>query len=448
MDIDGFISAKALGFFLISICMGSLWAQSDAPNRDQPNVILIMADDMGFECLHSNGARNYHTPFLDQMSEQGVRFTQAYAQPLCTPSRVKIMTGLRNYRNYEYFGYLNENQKTFGHLFQEAGYATCIVGKWQLNGLAYDLPGYQDTLRPKKFGFDEYCLWQLTEARKEGERFANPLIRQNGELLARDPDAYGPDIFTAYALDFIDRNQEQPFFLYYPMVLVHDPFVPTPDSDAWNDESRRYEADTAYFADMMTYTDKLVAAIADRLQQLGLDNTLLIFTADNGTNVNIHTVTDDRVVQGAKGNTIVDGTHVPMIAQWPKVHATGSTYHGLIEFSDFYATFADIVGVREKNDGVSFLPVLKSAETRELRSHIVIHYDPRWSDRVNQYRNQFVQSGYYKMYRDGSVYDLSRDPLETSPINNLRERAPDQWTELRKVLDELPKLPAIPNDDP
>ncbi len=448
MDIKGLLLAKGLLFLLISTSIGSLSAQSGDSPGDRPNVILIMADDMGFECLHSNGARNYHTPFLDQMSEEGVRFTQAYAQPLCTPSRVKIMTGLRNYRNYEYFGYLNENQKTFGHLFQEAGYATGIVGKWQLNGLAYDLPGYQDTLRPKKFGFDEHCLWQLTEARKEGERFANPLIRQNGELLPRDPNAYGPDIFTAYALDFINRHRAQPFFLYYPMVLVHDPFVPTPDSEAWNDERLRYEADTAYFADMMTYTDKLVAAIANRLEQLGLDNTILIFTADNGTNVNIHTITDDRVIQGAKGNTIVDGTHVPMIAQWPRMHTTGSTYHGLIEFSDFYATFADLVGVSEINDGVSFLPVLKSGKTKELRSHIVIHYDPKWSDRVNQYRNQFVQSGHYKMYRDGTVYDLSQDPLEISPISNLKERAQDQWIELRNVLKNLPQLPPIPDDDP
>ncbi|MDH3652564.1 MAG: sulfatase-like hydrolase/transferase, partial [Saprospiraceae bacterium] len=333
-----------------------------AQQTDRPNIILIMADDMGYECLKANGALTYETPFLDRMGREGVRFTHCFSQPLCTPSRVKIMTGQYNYRNYEYFGYLNENQKTFGNLLKSAGYATAIVGKWQLNGLAYDLPGYQDSLRPRKFGFDEHCLWQLTEARQEGERFANPLISQNGELLDRDPDAYGPDIFCDYALDFIGRHQTHPFFLYYPMVLVHNPFVPTPDSEAWSDPNRRYEKDTAHFTDMMAYTDKIVAKIAARLDQLGLDNTLLIFTADNGTNTSIRTVTNRRTVQGAKGNTILDGTHVPMVARWPAKLKEPLTYEGLIEFSDFYPTFAEIVGDKEHVDGQSFLGIFTSVQ--------------------------------------------------------------------------------------
>ena len=398
---------------------------------------------MGFECLHTNGGKYYETPVLDQMAREGISFTQTYSQPLCTPSRVKIMTGAYNFRNYEYFGYLNEDQPTFGTLMQDAGYATAIVGKWQLNGLAYDLPGHKDTLRPALFGFDEHCLWQLTEERKEGERFANPLIRQNGRLLPRNEDAYGPDVFCEYALDFIDRHQDRPFFLYYPMVLVHEPFVPTPDSEAWKDPARRYEKDTSYYKDMVRYTDKIVGKIISRLDRWKLDNTLLIFTADNGTHPTIYTKTNDREVQGAKGNTIRDGTHVPMVARWPDKMRQGKTYRGLIEFSDFYPTFAEIIAVPVQSDGRSFLHVFEDMAASD-RASLFVHYDPRWSNRVNQFRNQFAQTTRYKLYRDGSFYDFEEDPLEAHPLT-VADSTSGIKIMLQNVLDKMPELPAESN---
>jgi arylsulfatase A len=219
-----------------------------------------MADDMGYECLSCYGSTSYNTPVLDKLASNGIQFNQCISQPLCTPSRVKIMTGMYNYRNYDYFGHLNNDSYTIGNLLKDAGYATCIVGKWQLNGLAYkdDIPYWDDSNRPIKFGFDEYCLWQLTQGRNQGERFADPLIEQNGKILDTDIDDYGPDIFTNYLLDFIDRNKQAPFFIYFPMVLVHEPFVPTPDSKDWVDPSMRYKKDTSYFKDMVSYTDRIV----------------------------------------------------------------------------------------------------------------------------------------------------------------------------------------------
>lgn len=397
---------------MITSAVACSFQPAPSPEGAKPNVILIMADDMGYECLSSNGATSYQTPILDDLAKKGIRFTHCISQPLCTPSRVKIMTGLYNHRNYTHFGYLGSKQQTFGHVMQKAGYATCIVGKWQLNGLAYDLEGKTDVLRPQKFGFEEYALWQLTKARKEGERFANPLIEQNGQVLPRDPDAYGPDIFCDYALNFIDRNRSKPFFLYYPMVLVHDPFVPTPDCPAWKDSTRRYEQDTAYFADMVSYTDKIVGRILEKLRALGIEeNTLLIFTADNGTHPSITTHTQSGLIQGAKGNTIAAGTHVPMIASWPSQIKEGRVYDGLIEFSDFFPTFATLAGQPLQVDGKSFLPLLMGQDT-PTRETVFVHYDPRWGDRVNQYRNQFAQTTRYKLYQDGSLYDLLLDPLE------------------------------------
>ncbi len=443
MNVD--FSRKALYRFIFTISLGYLGLIGCTPQKimenQLPNVILIMADDMGYECLSSNGSTWYETPVLDRLGEKGMRFSQCIAQPLCTPSRVKIMTGLYNYRNYEYFTYLNDNQYTFGQLMQKAGYKTCIVGKWQLNGLTYELPGCRDSLRPHKMGFDEYCLWQLTHMRKEGERFANPLLEQNGQLLPRDRKAYGPDVVSDYALDFIKRHKDEPFFVYYPMLLVHDPFVPTPDSKAWADSSLHYQQDTAYFKEMVAYTDQIVGRFVDQLKQLGIaDNTLILFTADNGTNRNITTHTNERVIRGAKGNTIDDGIHVPFIAYWPNQIKPGSIYDGLIGLHDFFPTLAEITNQAVDTDGRSFLSVLKGEHTQD-RDGVFIHYDPKWGENVNQYRNQLVRSQKYKLYKDGRFYDVDTDPLEQNPIdtNLLSKEAAAHYRKLKRLLDKAPE---------
>ena len=153
-------------FFLLSIATLSSCAKED--DKKPPNVILIMADDMGAETVGCYGNKYNKTPNLDAMASDGILFKNCISQPLCTPSRVKIMTGMYNYRNYEYFGYLNSNQYTFGNLFSDQGYATCIAGKWQLNGLAYpkEIPDWNDPSRPNQLGFQNYCLWQLNQIQR------------------------------------------------------------------------------------------------------------------------------------------------------------------------------------------------------------------------------------------------------------------------------------------
>lgn len=405
----------------------------DKPISERPpNIILIMADDMGFECLSSNGSTGYSTPVLDELGARGIRFTKTISQPLCTPSRVKIMTGKYNFRNYEAFSYLNPDQRTFGHVMKEAGYATCVVGKWQLNGLKVNKPNPEDSQRPQQFGFDEYSLWQLTKTRDLGERFANPLIEQNGETLPRDEDAYGPDIVSNYALDFIDRNKDNPFFIYYPMLLVHNPFVPTPDSEEWTNKDLRTKAEPRYFKDMVEYTDKIVGNFVKKLEELGIrENTLLIFTGDNGTNVHLVSQTKSGPIRGAKGNTIDHGTHVPMVASWPGKIKSGTTYNDLIEFSDFYATFADIAGKTEVSDGQSFLPLLEG-KAHKSREEVFVHYDPMWGKNVNKYRNQFARTVKYKLYQDGRFFDLDKDVMEEHPISD-----DDLTEEMIKIKERL-----------
>ena len=161
----------------------------------RPNVVLIMADDMGYECVHSNGGEEYDTPRLDELAATGIRFEHCHSQPICTPSRVQIMTGIYNNRNYVRFGLLDPEANTFGHLFQKAGYKTAIAGKWQLEG------GFTG---PNNFGFDEYCLWQLT---RRPPRFPNPGFEINGEEINYTKGEYGPDIASDYLCDFMVRPE-------------------------------------------------------------------------------------------------------------------------------------------------------------------------------------------------------------------------------------------------
>jgi arylsulfatase A len=429
-----------LSFSLIIAFFGLLFFTSLQLKDDRPNVILIMADDMGYECLSSYGALCYQTPKLDSLAQRGIRFNHAISQPLCTPSRVKIMTGKYNYRNYEYFGYLNPKQKTFGHLFKEAGYKTCIVGKWQLNGIYHDLRGNQDKDRPYEFGFDEYCLWQLTKNKNKGERYAKPLIEENGVEKRYGINDYGPDIFTNYILEYIEKNKNNPFFIYYPMVLVHDPFVPTPDSPEWQDSTRRYEDDTTYFADMMLYTDKIVGKIADKLKHTGLDkNTLLIFTADNGTHRSIVTLTDDGPYKGGKGMTTNAGTKVPMIAYWPKHIKQSTVYEPLIEFSDFFTTFAEMLKLDESSDGKSFYSLLKDQD-HTPRATAFVHYDPQWGKWVNQWAGRFARTETYKLYQDGSFYNVKQDPREEYPLTDrmLSSKEVQLKNSLQAILNNKP----------
>ncbi|TNF41480.1 MAG: arylsulfatase A [Bacteroidetes bacterium] len=427
-----------LRIFVLSII--AFFCISSCEKKEQlPNIVLIMADDMGYECLGCYGSTEYQTPNLDKLAAGGIRFEHCYSQPLCTPSRVKIMTGQYNFRNYEDFGYLNPNQKTFANLLKDAGYATCIAGKWQLNGLNRNNPGNQDVNRPYHFGFDEYCLWQLHHQRKDGERYADPLITQNGKVLPRNSELYGPQIFADYICDFIDRKADNPFFVYYPMVLVHDPFVPTPDSPEWIDSARRYENDTAYFSDMVAYTDKIIGQLETKLRQKGiLENTLFIFTGDNGTGRAIFSSTVSGVLQGGKGLTINTGNRVPLIVSWPAKMKGKRISDAMISFADFLPTFCEIAGINPElyaTDGKSLVPFI-SGKDEKNQSEIFIHYAPRWGSRNH---NRWVMNQEYKLYRDGSFFNTTTDILEEKPLTTLSEAEQNLKEKFQNILNEKEK---------
>ncbi len=407
---------------------------------EKPNVILIMADDMGYECLSCNGSKSYRTPNLDRLAQEGIRFEHTYSQPLCTPSRVKIMTGQYNFRNYEEFGYLNPKEKTFGHVMQKAGYRTCIAGKWQLNGIYHGAQGNQDPTLPLKAGFHESCLWQVTQGKGKGERYADPLIEKNGKLLPKLKGEYGPQVFADFICDFIRQNKDQPFFVYYPMVLTHDPFVATPDSPEWN-QPGRYTKNNVFFADMVRYTDKIVGQIDQVLKDSGIrENTILMFTGDNGTHRSLSSdMKDGRSITGGKGTTPNAGTHVPFIVSWPGHAPTGKVNRDLIDFSDFFSTLSEIANAptqASQSDGISFLPQLKG-EKGKPRDYMFCHYDPRWGNFTKQ-RGRFARDQVYKLYMDGRMYHVPGDVLEKQQLNPKDLNSARARERLKQVLNSMP----------
>ncbi|NBV20666.1 MAG: arylsulfatase [Proteobacteria bacterium] len=376
----------------------------------RPNVVLILIDDFGYECVTANGGESYKTPVMDRLAATGVRFEQCHVQPLCTPTRAQLMTGLSNRRNYTRFGHLDPSQKTFGNLLKQAGYATCITGKWQLSN------GFEG---PAHFGFDEYALWQLT--RRPG-RYKNPGLEINGKLHDYTMNEYGPDIVSDYALDFITRKKDQPFFLYYPMMLTHDPYDATPDSpDYLEAKSGKGKGQAGgrlgHFPDMVAYTDKLIGKLVAKLEELKLrDNTVLLILGDNGTGRGTPSRFKGRDVVGGKGTTTIWGTHVPAIGNWPGHFASGKVYTDFIDATDFLPTICEATSVTVpaelKLDGRSFLPQLRG-ERGNPRDWLYAWYNPSGGATA---KAEFAHDARFKLYTDGRFYAVDQDELEKSPL--------------------------------
>ena len=402
----------------------------------RPNIILIMTDDQGYECLGCYGSASYNTPVLDELAATGMRFTHCYSQPLCTPSRVQIMTGRYNSRNYVRFGHFDYSERTFAHVVKEVGYATCTAGKWQLIGD----PGAD---APFAAGFDEYCLWHMEDVfGPKDSRYRNPKLIQNGELLGGLEGKYGPDVVTEYINGFIERNKSRPFLVYYPMILTHGPFEPTPDSPEWGQSV----SDKKFYKDMVEYMDKTIGRIVHKLDELGLrENTLIMFTGDNGSPGGISSeMRDGTTIAGGKGKTTDAGTHVALVANWEGVIPAGRVCDDLIDFSDMLPTLADAGGGSLPRDvtidGRSFLPQLRG-EKGNPRDWIFCWFQRNPGDQLHR----FARDKRWKLYdqssaaRAGHLFDVAADVLEENPIEpgTGGDEAIQARTRLQAVLDSM-----------
>jgi len=441
-------------FWMLVVLIALALSTRMAIANERPNVVLIMCDDLGYEGVSIYGSTTYATPHLDKLAQEGMYFSHAYSTPICTPSRVQIMTGKYNYQNYVKFGLLDTKQKTFANYLQDAGYETGICGKWQLGG---DL----DTVRG--FGFDSHCLWHLDG---RDSRYWNPRISRNGELIEGLSDAFGPDVMTDFACEFIKQEREAPFLLYFPMTLPHWPFVPTPDSrdGGSREKAGNYDGRSGgeeYFPDMVNYLDKLVGRIVSTLNSTGqLENTLLLFTCDNGCAINITSEMNGREIKGGKASLPDNGTHVAMVAHWPARFSKGINKTQLVDFTDILPTLCDLAGISLQSvetDGYSLLPVFNGAGTSG-REWVYCHYirngfpkKPASESKQLEVRKKqddligkkmagtFARTTRYKLYGDGRFYDVKQDVSETTELFELNRQQQRTRDELQAVHDRMPK---------
>lgn len=418
---------------IIKILLIVALATSCVMGASRPNVILIMADDIGAECLGSYGSTIYTSPNLDRMAEEGVRFNNAYATPLCTPTRVMMMSGL--YPNRTGFTALISKEpgkrmpagiKTFGHYFRDAGYRTAIAGKWQLG--QFDVyPG-----QPVEHGFDEYCMWTWHYKGKKTSRYYSPHIHTDGKFINGTEKDYGPDYYSKFVLDFIDRNKDKPFFIYYPMALVHSPFVHPPKlqelaSSKFTDDLPK---STVAFGHMITYMDDIIGQVMTRLKDHGIDkNTLVIFTGDNGTHKSITSKLPGMDLKGGKGSMTEAGCRVPFIAWWPgKISpAVRDEFFCLVDVLPTITSLAGIELSREV-DGMDLSHNLLGKEGKN-REHVLMSFKKMF----------YVREKRFRLNEDDKLYDIpvTSDKERYSETVSTNPEDESHRQRLQGILDEF-----------
>lgn len=371
---------------------------------DAPNVVLILADDIGVETIGAYGS-GHDTPSIDALAAGGVRYANAYATPLCTPSRVRMLTGKYGYRNYVTFAHLDPAEYTFAEMLRDAGYATLIAGKWQLAGNGVD--GHVGSM-PSDAGFDEHLAWYFERSRK-GARYWQPTFINDGVRHTYCPGDFGPDLLNERVLEFIGREPGQPFFVMYSMLLAHTPWVSPPGGpDGATDQER--------FAAMLGYMDGLVGRLVQRLEELNvLDETLIMFIGDNGTTLGMPSRRHGVTVTGSKGYPDDAGIHVPFIMHWPKELPAGRVSHDLVDIMDVFPTLAEATGLSAPADldGINLLDYVADDAPEFPRDAIFMHYDSRWQHPPHR----LIFDARWKLYGDGRFIDTHADPLERAPLD-------------------------------
>ncbi|MEY2429586.1 MAG: hypothetical protein QOJ40_2471 [Verrucomicrobiota bacterium] len=389
----------------------------------KPNIILILSDDVGLGDVGCTGG-HFKTPEIDKLARGGTRFEYCYATPLCGPSRCQLLTGRYPFRT----GLINNNSASAiqpGHeimlptIMKKAGYVTASAGKWG-----------QMSFGPGEWGFDEYIVFPGSG---RYWRDQTTHYKVNGEQKDLPEGQYLPDIMHEFVVKFITQHKDKPFFLYYPMSHIHGPIVHTPDSKEGADKDQLY-------ADNIAYMDKLVGKLMAELDNLHLrEKTLVLFTGDNGTarfgaeaaKVN------GRSISGQKATMLEGGSREPLIANWPGVTPAAKVNHDLIDFSDFFATLADLGGASlpegVKLDSHSFAQQIKG-EKGKPRDWLYVELNGR----------SYVRDARFKLTNRGELFDLSEAPYKEIAISEdtKDEAAIGARKRLQSILDQLPTAPS------
>ncbi len=378
-----------------------------------PNILLILADDVGRETIGCYGGEFYATPNVDRLARGGLKFNHSYVSPVCHPTRTTLITGkyLTTIGSPKWGSFPTGplEQQTVAHQLKQAGYATAAAGKWHLATLQ------DDPQHPHRLGFDEYCFFGW----HEGPRYWQPRLWQNGALRDDVADRFGPDVYTEFLIDFMQRNKSGPFFAYFPMTLCHavsDDYLPRPAHGPRD----RYMT----FAEMLAEMDLRVGQLIDAVKELGIaEETLIIFTTDNGTSTKNFirhegekliveeapvTRCNGKMIRGAKGLYTDWGIGVPTVAYWPGTIEPGKTTDEFVDVSDYLPTLNELAGSPAPEfdvDGRSFAGLLTGGR-----------YEPRDWICSQKAGSSCIRARDWKLLSNGQLFDMRNDPDEKQPI--------------------------------
>jgi uncharacterized sulfatase len=437
-----FFSAAALT--LPGCASGSSTAAKAGTNpRQKPNFLFILADDFGWSQLGCYGSDYYETPNIDRLAAQGMRFTDAYAAcPVCSPTRASIMTGKYPARlhltdfiaggNYPYEKYkqpdwqkfLPLEEVTIAEVLKKAGYTTASFGKWHLS-ITKKPPGSLP-YNPDKQGFDEYFVTYKPSPKHDPEA-----------------DAHNVEIITQKSLDFLDANKDNPFFLYVTHNTIHTPIMAKKKlvEKYKNKPGAALPQNSPIVAAMIEELDDSVGRLLAKLDELNIaDNTVVIFFGDNG---GLERSAKQTPLRSGKANLYEGGIREPLIVRWPGVVQPASTCSEIVTSVDFFPTFLDILGpkekVRESIDGLSILPLLKQTGSLD-RPAVYWHYPHYHSSSIGPCGA--VRTGDYKLIEwfdeticgPGNRFEIYNLKNDIGEQNNLAEQLPEKTGELRQML--------------
>lgn len=431
-------SCFALFVFAIGACAAAPAAAIAAQKAARkPNIIYIMADDLGYGDLSCYGQKNFTTPNIDRLAKEGMKFTQFYAgSTVCAPSRCVLMTGL--HLGHAYIrgnGKINlrPSDVTVAEVLKKAGYTNGLCGKW---GIGHE----GSTGVPTKQGFDDfygyldqhhahnyYPSFLMRNEKRVKLRNVVPGEGKWGQGVATKKVDYSADLIAGEALKFIDRNKDRTFFLYFAATLPHAnnearrKGMEIPDLGRFKD--KKWPAPQKGLAAMITRLDQQVGQILDRLKKYGIDdNTIVFFTSDNGPHSeggnNSRYFNSNGPLRGQKRDLYEGGIRVPMLVRWPGKIRAGSVSNYIGYFGDFLATAAAIAGVKDgpKTDGLSFLPTLRGHPDKQ-KKHDFLYWEfyergAAQAVRMGRWKGVLKPFGSTRL----QLYDLDKDIGETTNV--------------------------------
>ena len=407
---------KNLLFLLFFVFMGHVLP---GQKTKKPNIIFILADDLGIGNISCYGSDQFKTPNIDKLASTGMRFTHGYTAPLCGPSRALILTGRQPFRtgttNQDRVGKLEPSKEIcLPSVLKTAGYTSLMVGKWS-----------QFPLQPADFGFDQYMRFQAS-GKYWNTQPANKSYTKNGEIVPLLDGEYLPDLMHNQVVDFISKNKNKPFFAYYSMSHIHGEILPTPDSKPDSKD---------LYTDNINYMDKLVGKLVKALDSLKMrQNTIIVFVGDNGTAAEgaSRATVQGKKLSGKKGDMLECGSLVPWIVNWKGGGQSGKVINDLVDATDWMPTFAALTGAKLPEnvilDGKSFAPQLKG-EKGTPREWIFMELGNQW----------YVREEKWKLNRANELFDMRNAPFEEIliPADSKDEMAVSARQRLSGVLKSI-----------